>query len=320
MCRVSPRKIADGFADGSFGLVSLKKREIVTLKLTGHGFPLVDCRFSGETHHFAVTGSESGSINVWDSETFREVDKFVRDSRSPKRLTALDVSANGSFVALGWGNGQVSFHSLATRQKTFTTRLHQGCVSHVILNLEHPSYLLSTSTLGRAVVYDIEGKRIVSNVWLRSSPTSALFFPQSCTDYAVSDSTGHLLFVSGSETEFMDISDDVVGSMCLCPRDQELLLAVTSGGDFLIVNYRKKIIFVKFRIPFCSATSVDWNPFRKSLVVVGTVSGHIFLVDLDLKETVWRIEGHYGAVGRVWFHPSRIVEIISASHDACTKK
>jgi WD40 repeat protein len=135
---------------------TIKIYELNTLHLRMHlkefSFPLVSVVFSPLISSQILVATTDGSVGIWDTKSR----KRVAIIKSPVDVFSLAVGCGGNVVALGGGDGSISFFNTTSTKLLGTyVESHIERVSALAFHAKYPTIIATASEDGLVNVFDI---------------------------------------------------------------------------------------------------------------------------------------------------------------------
>lgn len=318
MKTISRNRIACSFEDGMFGVLCLKKRELIFQNAAGHSAAIIGCCFSPSNTNSLITASCEGSICIWDTKSLEQVDRIVNRHQN-KYLSAMDVSNGGGFAAVGYSNGKIAFYSFQTHKKLFTAKIHSEKIISVQFNIKRANYLLISSKSKDISLFDVETKRVISRFPVIGTPNAIACSPHSAALFVVGTHEGNIYIIS-DKTEVIDVPNEIIKTICFSPYDNSLIAAATASSKVLVYNMKKKKMMFIYNYGSGKPSSMCWNRYMQNILLIGTTSGSVLVLDIHKQKKIYQFHAHYGPIRKLVFNQLHPFEFITVSSDITIKK
>lgn len=234
----SSSSASGGGAGGGGGGRRMLPRHPCAHTLKGH-MAVVTCVAVHPVFTVAVSGSEDGTIKVWDHES----GEYVRTLKGhTNTVTSLTFAPTGSHLASCSSDLSIKFWDFSTYTCVRTLRGHDHTISAVRFVPSPASAIsaASATTATSAIVASSSAAGSTAGEATSSSSATGIDVSTSGCAYLVSASRDRTVKFWDVETGFCDhtISDHSDWVRCVAVREEDGGLVATSGNDCAIFVYR----------------------------------------------------------------------------------
>jgi len=142
----NPQLFVSGSVDGTAKVWDTRKGEHCIANFTGHSADVNSVQWFPDGN-CVVTGSDDGSVRLFDVRSYRQINQYVNPSNvslhseDPAGVTSVDVSKSGHYIFSAYDNGHVYMWS-TLRGEYLTDLPHDSRVS--CLGVSDDGYALAT--------------------------------------------------------------------------------------------------------------------------------------------------------------------------------
>jgi WD40 repeat protein/serine/threonine protein kinase len=297
--RFSPdgTQLLTGADDNAVWLWDVQTGELIR-RFTGHSMWVSSVEWSPDGRTVLSGAYEGDEIYLWDTESGELIRTFDAFSST---LRKMDISSNGLYAAVGYGNSVLLIYEIATG--TIVERLygHSAAVNSVVYNAD--GQLLSGSYDQTVRLWDVENSAVVQRFsGVHSTAAEAVFSSDNTRIFSV-DANGLMAFwdvATGQPLHLIEHSFQGLEKLSFSLDGTQALITEYGGG----VSVWDVETGALFRDVGETYTLASFSPDGRTILVGSIASLSLTLIDLASGDTLQQFSGHQNGLFDATFSPN----------------